>query len=68
MNLTLSQLFFDVNRGLCETYSLNPLELLYYPSEDVFDLINGTIDYNDRQDKKSNNSGKIRREAGDNWF
>ena len=62
-------MFYDVNRGLCETYSgLDPIRLLYYPAEDVFELINSTIDFNDRQDAKTTKTGKIRREAGDNWF
>lgn len=61
-------MFFDINKGLCETYSgLDPIKLLDYPAEDVFDLINNTISYNKRN-KKKNNSAVIRREAGDNWF
>lgn len=48
---------------------LNPLELLNYPAEDVFNLINDTIDYNNRHSKdKPNKSGTIRRPASDNWF
>lgn len=68
----MSQLFTDINRGLCDAYTgLNPIELLYYPAEDVFNLINSTIDYNNRNDKnnKSNNKNKvIRKKASDNWF
>ena len=63
-------MFFDINKTLCECYSgLDPIKLLDYPAEDVFDLINNTISYNNRNKKQSkNNSGVIRREAGDNWF
>ena len=64
-------MFFDINKILCETYSgLDPIKLLDYSAEDVFDLINNTISYNKRNDKqdKGNNSSVIRRKAGDNWF
>ena len=63
-------MFFDINKGLCETYSgLDPIKLLDYPAEDVFDLINNTIDFNNRNNKnKRDNNTVIRREAGDNWF
>ena len=63
-------MFFDINKSLCETYAgLDPIKLLDYPAEDVFDLINNTISYNKRNDKQGeNNNGVIRRKAGDNWF
>lgn len=62
-------MFFDINKALCESYSgLDPIKLLDYPAEDVFDLINNTIGFNKRNNKKNINSGVIRREAGDNWF
>ena len=63
-------MFFDINKALCEAYSgLDPIKLLDYPAEHVFDLINHTICFNKRNSKKKNiNSGVIRREAGDNWF
>lgn len=63
-------MFFDVNKSLCDVYSgLNPLELLNYPAEDVFNLISGTLDYNNRTNKdKPSKSGVIRRQAQDNWF
>ena len=64
-------MFFDINKTLCESYSgLDPIKLLDYPAEDVFDLINNTVAYNNRNSKKSNsnNSTVIRRKAGDNWF
>ena len=63
-------MFFDINKALCESYNgLDPIKLLDYPAEDVFDLINNTICFNKRNSKKKNiNSGVIRREAGDNWF
>lgn len=63
-------MFFDINKALCESYSgLDPIKLLDYPAEDVFDLINNTISYNKRNKKKnSSNNTVIRREAGDNWF
>lgn len=63
-------MFFDINKALCESYAgLDPIKLLDYPAEDVFDLINNTISYNKRNKKKnSSNDTVIRREAGDNWF
>lgn len=62
-------MFFDINRALCESYTgLDPIKLLDYPAEDVFNLINNTIDFNKRNTKKNNNGTVIRREAGDNWF
>ena len=63
-------MFFDINKALCESYSgLDPIKLLDYPADDVFDLINNTICFNKRNSKKKNiNSSVIRREAGDNWF
>ena len=62
-------MFFEINKALCESYAgLDPIKLLDYPAEDVFDLINNTISFNKRNNKKKNNSGVIRREAGDNWF
>lgn len=48
---------------------LNPLNLLNYPAEDVFNLISETVDYNDRNDKNNHKkSDVIRRPASDNWF
>lgn len=63
-------MFFDINKALCESYSgLDPIKLLDYPAEDVFDLINNTSAYNERNSKENkNNSNVIRRKAGDNWF
>lgn len=65
-------MFFDINKILCENYvGLDPIKLLDYPAEDVFELINGQIDYNNREKgtgKKADNSGVIRRKAGDDWF
>ena len=63
-------MFFEINKALCESYTgLDPIKLLDYPAEDVFDLINNTISYNKRNKKKnSSNDTVIRREAGDNWF
>lgn len=68
-SLTLEDMFYEVNKNLCETYiGLNPLQLLDYPAEDVFNLINQTINYNSRNNKKQSKPDKIRRKAGDNWF
>ena len=65
-------MFFDINKNLCDTFpALDPLRLLDYPAEDVFNLIAGTMDYNQRQNKTgatSKNNGVIRKPAGDNWF
>lgn len=64
-------MFHDINRNLCQVYpGLDPIKLLNYPAEDVFELINDTIDYNQRQKNTGNtpDNGKIRKKAGDNWF
>lgn len=64
-------MFFDINKSLCEAYTgLDPLKLLDYPAEDVFDLINGLIAHNGRNKKQSSSTkgNVIRRKAGDNWF
>lgn len=62
-------MFFDINKVLCETYAgLDPIKLLDYPAEDVFDLINNTVNYNNRNKKESKNNTVIRRQASDNWF
>lgn len=64
-------MFFEINRSLCENYNgLDPLSLLDYPAEDVIELINHTLSYNQRHSKpdKANNPKVIRRPAKDNWF
>ena len=62
-------MFFDINKALCEAFTgLDPIKLLDYPAEDVFDLINNMISYNSRNSKQNKNSTVIRRQAGDNWF
>lgn len=62
-------MFFDINKALCEAYAgLDPIKLLDYPAEDVFELINDTINYNKRHGKENKNNKVIRRPAGDNWF
>lgn len=65
-------MFFDINKNLCSTYTgLDPLRLLDYPAEDVFELIKGLMDYNKRSENTNTgkgNSNVIRRKAGDNWF
>ena len=62
-------MFFDINKTLCEVFTgLDPIKLLDYPAEDVFELINNMISYNSRNSKQNKNSTVIRRQAGDNWF
>ena len=62
-------MFFDINKTLCEVFTgLDPIKLLDYPAEDVFDLVNNVISYNNRNKKQSKNSTVIRRQASDNWF
>lgn len=64
-------MLFDINKSLCEVYTgLDPIKLLDYPAEDVFELINGLMAYNGRNEKQSSptNGNVIRRKAGDNWF
>lgn len=64
-------MFFDINKILCDTYAgLDPIKLLDYPAEDVFNLINGLTDYNKRNDSKGGKSNNtvIRKKAGDDWF
>lgn len=58
---------------------MDPIKLLHYPCEDVFDLINGVTDYNSRKEKgKGSGEGERRitsdgkqvilRRADDSWF
>lgn len=62
-------MFYDINKALCDSYKgLDPIKLLDYPAEDVFNLINGLIDYNSRNNNKSEKTNVIRKKAGDNWF
>lgn len=62
-------MFFDINKALCEAFTgLDPIKLLDYPADDVFELINNMISYNSRNSKQNKNSTVIRRQAGDNWF
>lgn len=61
-------MFFEINRSLCEVYSgLDPIKLLNYPAEDVIELINQTLAYNQRNSSKKS-SNVVRKQAGDNWF
>lgn len=60
-------MLFDISKNLCSSYpGLDPLRLLDYPAEDVFELINGLADHNARNGK--NCTGATKRRAGDNWF
>jgi hypothetical protein len=67
-------MFFEINKTLCESFNgLDPIRLLDYPAEDVFDLINHQIAYNQRQQRKqkkqpTEKGGVIRRPADDSWF
>lgn len=69
-------MFFDINKGLCDSFpGLDPIKILDYPADDVFELIGGLIDYNERNEtEKGNKNGNsktpkiIRRKAGDDWF
>lgn len=68
-------MFFDINKNLCDTFpALDPIKLLDYPAEDVFNLINDIIDYNQRNKSDeedgymSNSSNEICVPAGDDWF
>lgn len=59
-------MFFEINKSICDTFNgLDPIKLLDYPAEDVFELINNMIAYNNRNE---NNSTVIKRKAGDDWF
>lgn len=64
-------MFFDINKNLCNMFpALEPIKLLDYPADDVFELIAGVIDYNYRnKDENGNGNQKvIRKKAGDDWF
>ena len=62
-------MFFDINKTLCEVFTgLDPIKLLDYPAEDVFNLITNMVSYNSRNKKQNKNSTVIRRQASDNWF
>ena len=69
MKLTLPQAFAELNLSLCRQYKgMNPIELLDYPAEDVFQLINDMVDHNDRAEEEKAVEKEIRVPAGDNWF
>ena len=69
VKLTLPQAFAELNLSLCGQYKgMNPIELLDYPAEDVFQLINDMIDHNDRAEAEKAVEKEIRVPAGDNWF
>lgn len=52
---------------LCKCFTgLDPIKLLDYPAEDVFNLINNMVSYNNRQQEIKKKAK--RRPAGDNWF
>ena len=54
---------------MCGQYKgMNPIELLDYPAEDVFQLINDMVDHNDRAEEEKAVEKEIRVPAGDNWF
>ena len=60
-------MFFDINKALCDSYAgLDPIKLLDYAAEDVFNLVSDTLIYSKRSKKKE--SDVIRRPAGDSWF
>jgi hypothetical protein len=63
-------MFFEINKALCDSFTgLDPIKLLDYPAEDVFNLINDMISFNKRNNKKDNKTNTvIRRPASDNWF
>lgn len=64
--------FFDITVTLCERFpDLNPIKVRKYPAHEVFLLIKRLSKYNAKQKTKSNtvnNSGVIRKKAGDDWF
>lgn len=60
-------MFFEITFSLCEVYKgLDPIKLLDYPAEDVFNLINSTLLHGRREKKEQTNV--IKRPAGDDWF
>ena len=70
-------MFFDINKNLCTAFpALDPIRLLDYPAEDVFDLIAGLLDHNKRNEKSKGDApagsykgGNVTyKHAGDNWF
>lgn len=62
-------MFFEINKSLCDSFNgLDPIKLLDYPAEDVFNLINDMLSFNKRNNKKQKNNTVIRRPASDNWF
>lgn len=71
-------MFYDINKVICDIYpSLNPLNLLEYYADDVFELINNIIEYNKNNENvsesdtfypKKRTERVIRREADDSWF
>lgn len=69
--MTLPQSLFRINHALCTTYpGLDPIRLLDWPWEDVFDLVNGLADYQGQEQKHTAPNGRkvILRRADDSWF
>lgn len=65
--MTLSEMFFEINKSLCDSFNgLDPIKILDYPAEDVFELINNMIAYSNRNNNSNNEV--IKRKAGDDWF
>ncbi|MCM1218132.1 MAG: hypothetical protein NC548_26905 [Lachnospiraceae bacterium] len=69
----MRQSLFHINHRLCTVYpGLDPIRLLDHPCEDVFDLINGLLDYGGAESGKKEDAPDgveiITRPADDSWF
>lgn len=76
----MQQSFFGINSSLCAQYpGMDPIRLLEHFCDDVFDLINGMVDYNSCKDVGAGNAPQekyaasektrvILRRADDSWF
>ena len=60
--------FFDITVSLCQMFTaLDPIKLRKYPAHEVFLLMKRLLKWKPKE-KDENNSGIIRRPAGDDWF
>lgn len=68
MNLSLYEIFFELEVGLCERFpSLSPFDIRRTRGHEVFLLMERLAGYNKRN-KKGVHTTQVRRPAGDNWF
>lgn len=64
-------MMYELNKSVCDTFpSLNPISILDYPAEDVFELIKQMVEYGERHPNNEQSTIKrtpYERPAGDDW-